>query len=145
MTGRTRWDAIAEELAEPSKEPRPEPISEARARPSSNPYRSVLVTVNGQVIPTTNLIVNWTVDVEADYELMRLGVLTDEEVRRGPTKVTGSFVTTGDDAFQLSGRDLMILVVLGDETLQFLANVCTTKWSLAPSACEVTFVGTQVR
>jgi len=149
VTGRTRWDALAEELSgETSKPYRPEPGSNPAVDGFNQQVRktsseiSVLVTVGGRMIPAANISMNWSVD--ADYELMRLGVLSAEDVRRQPTKVTGSFVTTDDAGYQLSGKELVILVKRGDEVVKFLAYVNTTKWNLSPSTCEVTFVGTQV-
>lgn len=166
MTQRTRWDALAEELAAEDtaakleaknplevKKQRPKltPEGEAKVRALRAVYAparrdastpAVLVTVDGRAIPVDDFRMTQSRDL--DLELIRLGALSDEELgRRVPTKVTGSFITTGDSESRLGGRELMIFIKQGGEPWVIRAHVISTRWT-SDGPCEVEFVGTQV-
>jgi hypothetical protein len=169
VTIRTRWDALAEELAGKLDDPAPDdgfagidrqtapapayettPLNEQiiedglriilESRTAERkPDRTTIVAVNGAVIQTTGLSLTWSRD--ADAELVRLGVLSDEMIR--PPTVSGSFSTT-TDANLRPNDEVLVMIVQNGDLLRFVLHVTGVRWSNAKFGVTVDVVGVQV-
>lgn len=129
-TDRTRWDALAEELAEPAEAPAKRPraqyaapewpvaavvaLPEARGRPPQPVATTVLVIVDGVVVSQA---------LEASWGIT-------EQLRAGTPRVTGSFrVVTNDPvtlARKLRSGGVSICARYGDEETRLMVYVTTT-------------------
>ena len=134
MTARTRWDALAEELAGKPEDQAPDDGPEFKRIDRT----TTIVVVNGAAIQTTGLSLDWS--RYADAELVRLGVLSDEAIR--PPTVSGSFSTTTDA--NLRPNDEVLIMIVRDDVLRFVVHVTGVRWSNAKFGVAVDFVGFQV-
>lgn len=155
MTERTRWDAIAEELAESTEDPARKPLpkvvlsvagqatfDEARRR-SLPTSMTVMVTMDGAVTGEV-LKASWSAEQSYDEEHFRaygVGAV-------GPLRVSGTLNMATIGGIE-AGRALMISVLNGDDEIHIAAHVTSVRRRLDPrsgTAAPVTvdFVGTLV-
>jgi len=169
VTNRTRWDALAEELAGKLEDPAPDDGFAGIDRQTATaptyetaPLTMELIEEGAAAIlgaraserkldrTTTIVAVNGAAiqttglsldwSRYADAELVRLGVLSDEAIR--PPTVSGSFSTTTDA--NLRPNDEVLIMIVRDDVLRFVVHVTGVRWSNAKFGVAVDFVGFQV-
>lgn len=127
MTERTRWIALAEELAKlaeasaPTK-PLPKVVLSLAGKAKFDELRAQyaapewLVTVDGVVVSA--FAASWTVELSYDDE-------------RGPPRVTGSFRVATIDSIDRN-KELMISALRGDEEMHIVARVTSVTRGMDP-------------
>lgn len=152
MTERTRWDAIAEELAESTEDPTRKPLpkvvlsvagqatfDEARRR-SLPTSMTVMVTMDGAVTGEV-LKASWSAEQPEHFHAYGVGAV-------GPLRVSGTLSMATIGGIE-AGRALMISVLNGDDEIHIAAHVTSVRRRLDPRSgraipAAVDFVGTLV-